>query len=72
VFKLDFRKAFDSISWEALERILLAKRFPDRWVSWIRLINSSSQSAVLLNGIPGRWIQCRRGLRQGDPLPFSF
>jgi hypothetical protein len=28
VFKLDFRKAFDSLSWEALDRILLAKGFP--------------------------------------------
>jgi hypothetical protein len=23
---------------------------------------------VLLNGSPGRWINCKRGLRQGDPL----
>jgi hypothetical protein len=28
VFKLDFRKDFDSISWDALDRILLAKGFP--------------------------------------------
>jgi hypothetical protein len=73
MFKLDFRKAFDSISWDALERILLAKGFLALWCSWICMLNQTSQTAVLLNGIPGRWIQCRRGLWQGDPLsPFLF
>jgi mannosylglycoprotein endo-beta-mannosidase len=73
VFKLDFRKAFESISWDALDRILLAKGFPELWRTWIKMPNQTSQTAVLLNGVPGRWIQCRRGLRQGDPLsPFLF
>jgi hypothetical protein len=22
----------------------------------------------VLNGVPGRWISCKRGLRQGDPI----
>jgi hypothetical protein len=32
------------------------------------MLFSSSHSAMLLNGVPGKWITCLRGLRQGDPL----
>nr|XP_020167362.2 uncharacterized protein LOC109752860 [Aegilops tauschii subsp. strangulata] len=66
VFKLDFAKAFDSVNWGALRRILMARGFPRRWCDWMDLIFESSRSAVLLNGVPGRWFTVRRGLRQDD------
>ena len=68
ILKLDFRKAFDSVNWRALDLILEAKGFPFLWQERIRELSTSSQSVVLLNGKPGRWIQCRRGLHQGDTL----
>ncbi|XP_078168506.1 uncharacterized protein LOC144563005 [Carex rostrata] len=33
LFKADIFKAFDTLSWEFIERVLLAKGFPEEWVS---------------------------------------
>ncbi|CAM0870529.1 unnamed protein product [Alopecurus aequalis] len=73
VFKIDFRKAFDSVNWDSLLVILKARGFDDTWIAWMHDILHSSLTSVLLNGVPGDWIKCRNGLRQGDTLsPYLF
>jgi hypothetical protein len=73
VLKLDFRKAFDTVSWDYLLRVLQIRGFPRKWISWIHMLTSSAKTTILLNGISGPWIQIRRGLRQGDPFsPLLF
>jgi hypothetical protein len=69
VLKLDFAKAFESVSWDSLLTILRLRGFPDKWCGWIQQLQETAKYAVLLNGVPGRWIPCRRGLRQGTPCP---
>lgn len=73
VIKLDFRKAFDSISWSSLTSILQARGFPPIFCAWVQNILHTGKTAILPNGTPGSWIQCRAGLRQGDPFsPYLF
>jgi hypothetical protein len=73
VLKQDFAKAFDSVCWDSLIVMLHVRGFPDAWCSWIQQLQETAKSAVLLNGVPGRWISYRRGLLQGDPLsPYLF
>lgn len=73
VVKLDFAKAFDSVNWDSLDRVLDARGFPVLWRNWMRRLLVSSRSAVLVNSIPGPWISCRRGLRLGYTLsPYLF
>ena len=56
-----------------MSAIRRAKGFPRVWCDWIHNLNQTSQSAVLLNGKPDPWINCRQGLRQGDSLsPYLF
>jgi hypothetical protein len=73
ILKLDFSKAFDTVSWEALFSIMHIRGFDGKSMSWIEELLTSAKTAILLNGIPGKWINIKRGLRQGDPLsPLLF
>ncbi|RVX11275.1 LINE-1 retrotransposable element ORF2 protein [Vitis vinifera] len=73
VFKIDFEKAYDHVSWDFLDHVLEMKGFSLRWRKWMRGCLSSVSYAVLVNGNAKGWVKASRGLRQGDPLsPFLF
>jgi mannosylglycoprotein endo-beta-mannosidase len=73
LLKLDLAKAFDTVSWAYLLDMMRARGFPRRWQDWMAILFGSATSRPIINGVTGRPIVHRRGLRQGDSMsPFLF
>jgi hypothetical protein len=68
LLKLDISKAFDSVSWSFLLEILEWLGFGIIWRDIISGLLTTSSTQILLNGVPGKFINHKRGLQQGDPL----
>lgn len=73
LFKVDFEKAFDSISWQYLDVVLEKMGFGTKWRGWISECVTTVSLSVLVNGSATREFPMKRGLRQGCALsPFLF
>ena len=71
--KVDYEKAYDSVSWVFLLDMLQRLGFHRRWIMWIRACLESASVSVLINSSPTSEFKVTRGLRQGDSLaPFLF
>ena len=71
--KIDIRKAFDTLDWSFLRRVLQAFGFSPVFMDWIDNILRSSRLSVMINGSPEGYFHCSRGVRQRDPIsPLLF
>ena len=63
-----FEKAFDSLSWSFLFRVLRSFNFGESFINWVHVLYRKISSCVLNNGFSTKLFDVRRGVRQGDPL----
>ena len=70
---LDFEKAFDSLDWSFLHKVLIAFGFKEDIRKWICAFYNNIRSTVSVNGSISQWFSIGRGCRQGDPIsPYLF
>ena len=61
----DFKKAFDSLSWNYLFHTLKVFNFGDSFLHWIRVLYSDISSCIMNNGFASDIFEVNRGVRQG-------
>ena len=73
MLKLDYEKAFDRVSLDFLDDLLLKRGFGPRIRGWIKQTTRGGSVAVKVNNVEGNFFTTGKGLRQGDPLsPILF
>jgi hypothetical protein len=72
-FKIDIAKAFDTLDWSFLLKVLESFGFNSKFCGWIQAILESAKLSISINGMQHGFFHCSRGVRQGDPLsPLLF
>jgi hypothetical protein len=70
---LDFEKAFDSIEWPYLIRVLESFNFGVDFIQWIKTFYNGASSCTINNGVTSQYFELERGVGQGDPIsPYLF
>nr|GEW08179.1 RNA-directed DNA polymerase, eukaryota, reverse transcriptase zinc-binding domain protein [Tanacetum cinerariifolium] len=71
--QIDIQKAYDTVSWNFMEKALLGFGFHSTMINWIMQCITSSKFSLCLNGESHGYFKGGRGLRQGDPIsPYLF
>ncbi|KAE8670566.1 hypothetical protein F3Y22_tig00112124pilonHSYRG00037 [Hibiscus syriacus] len=65
VFKVDFKKAYDTVDWNILFKVMNKMGFGSKWCNWIRKCVTTVSVSVLVNGVPSVEFPMAKGLRQG-------
>ncbi|GJX03963.1 putative RNA-directed DNA polymerase [Tanacetum coccineum] len=63
IFKVDFEKAFDSVSWNFLQDIMRQMGFGEKWRKWMGACLASASISVMVNGSPSKEFKMERALQ---------
>lgn len=73
ILMVDFEKAFDSVSWKFIEKVLIYFGFGNSIRNWIKLFHRNVGASVNQGGNLSSFFSIKRGCRQGDPVaPYIF
>jgi hypothetical protein len=73
LFKLDFKKAYDTVHLPGLLRIMQAFGIPGHFLHMVQLLFTGTSAFVGLNGRESEVFEVQRGVRKGcPPAPYLF
>lgn len=73
MLKVDIRKAFDTVTWDFVLKVLEAQGFLPLFRTWIRECISTPRFSVAFNGELAGFFRGKKGLRQEDSIsPYLF
>lgn len=71
--KVDLKKAFDSLEWNFIFKVMKALHFPESFIHLIRQCITTKKFSVAINGEMCGYFSGTKSLRQGNPLsPYLF
>lgn len=68
MFKVDYEKAYDLVSWDFLLYMIHRLSFGGKWIGLSKQGLQSTNISVLVNGSQPEKLHHKNVLRQGDPL----
>ena len=68
LLNIDFEKAFHSVDWKCMFKVLKAFGFKKDTCRWIESFYTNIKSTIIVNGQPSKWFPTCRGCRQGDRI----
>ena len=65
---LDFKKAFDSLEWDFLHKVIRKFNFGKNFQRWVKIFYTEPEAIIKNNGWLSENFRLSRGIRQGCPL----
>lgn len=65
---IDFEKAFDSVSWSFLFKVLYIFGNVNNIFKWVKILNINFKASILKRGFLSQKLEIQRGRRHGDPV----
>jgi hypothetical protein len=65
IFKIDFKKAHEKVSWSFVQQTLCMKGFSPMWCRWVASFMEGGHVGIKINDTVGQNFQTKKGVRQG-------